>query len=84
MGETPPRVFRRRDGQPYPPGTVTATVYVLKSTDQWRPDVGPHGAIWSGGLGRIKANQHPARSILDTEGWSSVRRYQAVKSQWLL
>jgi hypothetical protein len=41
---------------------------VLRSTDQWLPDEGPDGAIWSGGHGRIKGNQHPARYILDTEG----------------
>ena len=68
MGETPPRVFRRPDGQPYPPGAITKTAYVLKSTDQWLLDVGPDGVIWSGGLGRIKSNQHPARYILDTDG----------------
>ena len=68
MGETPPRVFRRRDGQPYPPGAVTEAAYVLKSTDQWLPDEGPDGAIWSGGRGRIKSDQHPARYILDTDG----------------
>ena len=68
MGETPPRVFRRPDGQPYPPGAVTKTAYVLKSTDQWLPDEGPVGVIWSGGLGRIKSDQHPARYILDTDG----------------
>ena len=68
MGETPPRVFRRPDGRPYSPGTITETAYVLKSTDQWVPDEGPDGAIWSGGHGRIKSNQHPARYILDTDG----------------
>jgi hypothetical protein len=68
MGETPPRVFRRPDGQPYSPGTITETAYVLKSTDQWLPDVGPDGAIGSGGHGRIKSNQHPARYILAADG----------------
>jgi hypothetical protein len=68
MGETPPRVVLRPDGRPYSPGTITETAYVLKSTDQWLPDEGPDGAIWSGGLGRIKSNQHPARYILDTDG----------------
>ena len=68
MGETPARVFRRPDGQPYPAGAITETVYVLKSTDQWLPDLGPDGVIWSGGLGRIKSDQHPARYILDTDG----------------
>jgi hypothetical protein len=66
MAETPPLL--RPDGQPYPPGTVTGTIYVLKSTDQWLPDEGPRGAIWSGGLGLIKLNQHPARSIFDPDG----------------
>ena len=61
-------LFRRPDGQPYSPGTITETVYVLKPTDQWLPEVGPGGAIWSGGRGRIKGNQHPARYILDTDG----------------
>ncbi len=68
MAETPRQVIRRPDGQPYSPGTLTETVYVLKSTDQWLPDEGPDGAIWSGGHGRIKSNQHPARYILDTDG----------------
>ena len=68
MGETPPRVFGRPDGQPYSPGTITEIAYVLKPTDQWLPDVGPDGVIWSGGRGRIKSNQHPARYILDTDG----------------
>jgi hypothetical protein len=68
MAETPSQVKRRPDGQLYPPGAVTETVYVLKPTDQWLPDEGPDGAIWSGGKGRIKANQHPARYILDTDG----------------
>jgi hypothetical protein len=56
------------DGKPYFPGTINATVYVLKTTDRWLPDEGPDGAIWSGGLGHIKANQHPSRSILDFDG----------------
>jgi hypothetical protein len=68
MGETPPRVLRRPDGQPYRPGTITKTVYVLKSTDQWLPDVGPDGVIRSGGHGRIKSDQHRGRYILDTDG----------------
>jgi hypothetical protein len=68
MGETSPRVFRRPDGQPYSPGTITETAYVLKSTDQWLPDVGPDGVIWSGGRSRIKSNQHPARYILRADG----------------
>jgi hypothetical protein len=68
MGEAPPQGFRRPDGQPYSAGTVTETAYVLKSTDQWLPDEGPDGAIWSGGHGRIKSNQHPARYILDADG----------------
>ena len=68
MAETPRQVNRRPHGQPYPPGTLTETVYVLKSTDQWLPDVGASGVIWSGGRGRIKSNQHPARYILDTDG----------------
>ncbi len=79
MGETPPQVFRRPDGQPYPPATITETAYVLKSTDQWLPDVGPDGVIWSGGHGRIKSNQHPARYILDTDGTVLRAPYQAVK-----
>jgi hypothetical protein len=66
MAESPP--VPRPDDQPHPPGTLTRTIYVLKSTDQWLPDEGPHGAIWSGALGRIKLNQHPARTILDTDG----------------
>ena len=41
---------------------------MLRSTDQWLPDEGPDGAIWSGGLGRIKGKQHPARYILDADG----------------
>jgi hypothetical protein len=68
MGETPPRVFRRPDGQPYPPGAITKAAYVLKSTDQWLPEVGPDGVIWSGGHGRIKSDHHPARYIVDTDG----------------
>jgi hypothetical protein len=68
MAETPRQATRRPDGPPYSPGTLTETVYVLKSTDQWLPDEGPDGAIWTGGRGRIKRNQHPARYILDTNG----------------
>jgi hypothetical protein len=68
MGEAPPQAFRRPDGQPYSPGTITETAYVLKSTDQWLPDEGPDGAIWSGGHGRIKSDQHPARYILAADG----------------
>ena len=68
MGEAAPQVFRRPDGQPYSPGTITETAYVLKSTDQWLPDEGPAGAICSGRRSRIKSNQHPARYILDTDG----------------
>jgi hypothetical protein len=68
MGESRPQVFRGPDGRLYSPGTVTEIVYVLKSTDQWLPDQGPDGAIWSGGHGRVKSNQHPARYILDTDG----------------
>jgi hypothetical protein len=68
MTEAPRQVIRRPDGQPYPAGTRTETVYVLKSTDRWLPDEGPDGAIWSGGQARIKSNQHPARYILDTDG----------------
>jgi hypothetical protein len=68
MAETPRPVIRRPDGQPYSPGSITKTVYVLKSTDQWLPDEGPDGAIWSGGHGIVKLNQHPARYILDTDG----------------
>jgi hypothetical protein len=68
VAKTPHQILRRPDGQPYSPGTVTGTIYVLKSTDQWLPDELPHGAIWSGGLGRIKINQHPARYILDPDG----------------
>ena len=41
---------------------------MLKSTDQWLSDVGPDGVIRSGGHGRIKSDQHPARYILDTDG----------------
>ncbi len=41
---------------------------MLRSTDRWLPDEGPDGAIWSGGHGRIKGNQHPRRYILDAGG----------------
>lgn len=68
MAEPPRQVIRGPDGQPYSPGTITETVYVLKSTDQWLPDEGPDGVIWSGGRGQVKRNQHPARYILDTDG----------------
>jgi hypothetical protein len=54
MAETPRPGIRRPDGQPYSPGSITESVYVLKSTDQWLPDEGPDDAIWSGRLGRIK------------------------------
>ncbi len=50
------------------PALSQGPFYVLKATDQWLPDEGPHGAIWSGGLGRIKVKQHFARYILDADG----------------
>ena len=55
-------------GRPYAPGTITAKVYVLKESDEWLADESETGAIWSGGLGKIKSNQHPQRFILDQNG----------------
>lgn len=55
-------------GRPYPRGTLTAKVYVLKDTDEWLTDECETGAIWSGGLGKIKSNQHLRRFILDEDG----------------
>jgi hypothetical protein len=56
-------------GRPYAPGTKTAKVYVLKETDEWLADESEVGAIWSGGLGKVKSNQHTGRFILDHEGF---------------
>lgn len=55
-------------GQPYEPGTITTKVYVLKPTDEWLADESEVGAIWSGGLGKVKSNQHLGRSVLDDQG----------------
>jgi hypothetical protein len=55
-------------GRPYPPGTITRKIYVLKDTDEWLADESETGEIWSGGLGKVKSNQHTRRFILDHDG----------------